>query len=70
MLTQNLFADSASGIVWKNLTEASGGKVAGFVDFEWGAALCPDGVAEKCEPFKVRVLSIRVWGWSLIPYGE
>ncbi len=26
---------------WVNLTQASNGKVFGFVDFDWGANLCP-----------------------------
>ncbi|KAG2489020.1 hypothetical protein HYH03_012458 [Edaphochlamys debaryana] len=40
MLNQDVFNPSAS---WNNLTAGSGGKVAGFVDFDWGASLCPKG---------------------------
>mmetsp|Transcript_15969 Transcript_15969/g.34497 ORF Transcript_15969/g.34497 Transcript_15969/m.34497 type:complete len:890 (+) Transcript_15969:138-2807(+) len=37
MLTQDLFGS----MTWTNLTYNAGGKVAGFVDFDWAANLCP-----------------------------
>ena len=37
-LCQDLFGSLA----WVNITADSNGKVAGFVDFDWGASLCPD----------------------------
>ena len=37
-LRQDLFGS----LNWVNITADSNGKVAGFVDFDWGASLCPD----------------------------
>lgn len=37
-LTQNAY----SGLTWQNLTANTRGGIAGFVDFDWGANLCPD----------------------------
>ena len=36
-----LLQDLFGGMAWSNMTERSGGKIAGFVDFDWGANLCP-----------------------------
>ncbi|KAG1664895.1 hypothetical protein FOA52_006241 [Chlamydomonas sp. UWO 241] len=38
MLTQDLYG----ALTWQNLTQRSNGKIAGFVDFDWGAQLCAD----------------------------
>ncbi|KAL6759447.1 hypothetical protein V8C86DRAFT_2572580 [Haematococcus lacustris] len=37
MLTKDLFSGQPS---WQNLTADSNGRIAGFVDFDWGATLC------------------------------
>lgn len=39
MVTQNLYSGEPT---WTNLTANANGKVAGFVDFDWGANICPD----------------------------
>ncbi|GFR45937.1 hypothetical protein Agub_g7400, partial [Astrephomene gubernaculifera] len=39
MLNQDVFNPASP---WKNLTADSGGKIAGFVDFDWAANLCPN----------------------------
>mmetsp|Transcript_3363 Transcript_3363/g.9396 ORF Transcript_3363/g.9396 Transcript_3363/m.9396 type:complete len:1023 (-) Transcript_3363:787-3855(-) len=46
-LTKDLFG----AMTWANLTEQSAGKISGFVDFDWGAALCPGN--DCAEKFKV-----------------
>ena len=43
LLTQNLFGIEGTATSWVNLTEQSNKFIAGFVDAEWSAALCPDG---------------------------
>lgn len=35
----DLFVSKDFGATWKNLTEAAGGRIASFRDFEWGATL-------------------------------
>ncbi|KAF5837876.1 hypothetical protein DUNSADRAFT_3769 [Dunaliella salina] len=44
MMTQNLYSGDPT---WTNLTANANGKVAGFVDFDWGANLCPDNNCGK-----------------------
>ncbi|EFJ39886.1 hypothetical protein VOLCADRAFT_100398 [Volvox carteri f. nagariensis] len=39
LVNTNVFDPSSP---WRNLTDVTGGKIAGFVDFDWGANLCPD----------------------------
>ena len=36
--SQNLYSGDPT---WINLTENAKGKIAGFVDFDWGANICP-----------------------------
>ncbi len=46
---QNAF----SGLTWTNLTDNANGKIAGFVDFDWGATLCKNN----------RCTTSQVGGW-------
>ena len=58
-LQQNLFDKER---IWTNLTTEARGKVAGFVDFDWGAALCPGGPAECGADTRVGVREVwTVW---------
>lgn len=38
------------GNTWKNLTENSGGRIASFVDYDWGAYLKPWNPEAKEQP--------------------
>lgn len=49
VVTQDLFSGNPH---WVNLTEQSGGKIAGFVDFDWGKNLCPGGTCDTMMPVK------------------
>lgn len=42
---QTAFTD----LKWENLTAASGGKIAGFVDFDWGVEACAKTGRGACE---------------------
>ena len=46
----DLFASLDFAHTWKNLTAASGGAVAAFWDFEWGAALKAEGARATTAP--------------------
>ena len=53
LLTQKLYSTTeGSTSVWMNLTQQSSGFIAGFVDAEWSAALCPGG-REECKTLGV-----------------
>ncbi len=56
LCAQNLFSGNPT---WTNLTETSNGKIAGFVDFDWGRNLCPHGECHSM--MKVRALR-PAWG--------
>ncbi|KAG2441862.1 hypothetical protein HXX76_003470 [Chlamydomonas incerta] len=47
MLNKDVFTP---GSTWTNLTADSNGAVAGFVDFDWGASLCPSGTCPDLPP--------------------
>ncbi|PNW71630.1 hypothetical protein CHLRE_16g662250v5 [Chlamydomonas reinhardtii] len=47
MLNKDVFTP---GSAWTNLTADSNGAVAGFVDFDWGASLCPSGNCTDLPP--------------------
>ena len=47
------------------MTERSNGKIAGFVDFDWGASLCPQ---KGCPHLPVRV-AVTPGGGVLAQFG-
>ena len=53
-------------MAWSNMTERSGGKIAGFVDFDWGANLCPSKTCS--EDMKVPLGTPGgAWGCWVVP---
>lgn len=66
-MQQNLFDKERT---WTNLTTEARGKVAGFVDFDWGAALCPGGPAECGADTRVGVREVwTVWAISALQHA-